>query len=127
MNHNRCGVRDLGRGIGKPDRGRPLPQDRNSVAPAVAAETGRSSHQAGASNTETPPGTSTLTAVDRQNEIAAIFALALPADVSTVVARRMAADLRLIVAALPPLASHAADRAMSRDLLAAAQALEVHW
>lgn len=68
-----------------------------------------------------------MTAADRQDEIAAVVALALPADVSTEVAGRMAVDLRLLVAALPALANHAGDRAIGRDLLAAAHALEAHW
>ncbi len=67
-----------------------------------------------------------MTSDDRQAEIAAMVALLLPIEISQTMPRRLAAGLRRILELLPPSDQKPMDRAMRRDLLTGAEALDQH-
>ena len=72
------------------------------------------------------PSPSDRASEERQAELAAIVALALPIGMPTESAALVATSLRQVVAALPPMRESPGDRAMARDLLAAADALDLY-
>ena len=72
------------------------------------------------------PSPSDRASEERQAELEVIVALALPIDWPAESAPLVATWLRQVVAALPPMWESPGDRAIARDLLAAADALDLY-